>query len=937
MSNTKEDILRLQERANAGDASAQNSLGCAYHNADGVTRDYTKAKEWYLKAAAQKDSHAQSNLGILFHYGLGVNKNEHQAFRWYRKSALNGNLYGLFHLGEFYEFGTWVDKDIATAYFLYSKAEVKGHKDAKQKLSSLKTLYDPDVEIRPITCPLISKNIFRSLGVFSNYSSREVTSHKSRIKTFLSIGKKIIFENDKVIKSIFPDIYPQTKPLFEERTPIPTDSLYADKSIKEIRKMLQSNKDMLHTLSQSEIYFKYIRREGGFEEDLSLDEKLALQKIKETITKQHQLQVAYDFKRNEMLAPCREEKWMEKATNAIEDIREKLKYSFFWFISQNQVNQEEMKAIVKMMVGHEHVQDKSYASLVNMAVLAFLQGNDEDYVKYMTEVISIDEYRIDFANAVCGRIGNFTEKDLAQILIDALLEYLPNVNWLEIFENNSSSLEAVAYLKECLIKEPINKIEKVIGQTKTFSFKNGIEYNNALLNLKSQIVDCLDDFTDIINDKDDYRYIRLCDEACETIIFQAQSCYRAYSTTEYDCTRHCLALTKFAFNLARGAKAKNDAEDAYNDIFNIFKKLPPREIFQYVSEIRKCINESRNINTSNIINNETFKEIKDIKIDNALKLVVYCASRIVSLKETLDKNDELYIEISTEVVECALSIAIDVFNRDLKGFGELLKKNEEDSACFNDIYAADIQRKGQSISKMLSDCCILFADLDLFDMESGFASQRYAKNKNVILKQAKDFGLDPTSFYPSIDLRRDEEHFLDCSSRKDYEMYLKCHPNGKYTEEANGRLQRLKEVEAYEDAYWLECDKHKTYDAYLEKYPLGRYAKNAQKKDAEQSGKRQSRFALLFIFIILAIVISLAIFRTNTKEETSEPNKPKTSITTPLHNSEKSSDTYDENIQEESADPDRFDDVTDNDEEYTEEEESDTDVENDYDNNNDYE
>ena len=51
MANTQQDIQNYRAKAEAGDASAMNSLGCAYHNADGVERDYARAMQWYKQAA----------------------------------------------------------------------------------------------------------------------------------------------------------------------------------------------------------------------------------------------------------------------------------------------------------------------------------------------------------------------------------------------------------------------------------------------------------------------------------------------------------------------------------------------------------------------------------------------------------------------------------------------------------------------------------------------------------------------------------------------------------------------------------------------------------------------------------------------------------------------------------------------------------------------
>ena len=47
------DTLKL---ANNGDAKAQSDLGWMYETGNGVSQDYIKAVEWYLKAARQGEA-----------------------------------------------------------------------------------------------------------------------------------------------------------------------------------------------------------------------------------------------------------------------------------------------------------------------------------------------------------------------------------------------------------------------------------------------------------------------------------------------------------------------------------------------------------------------------------------------------------------------------------------------------------------------------------------------------------------------------------------------------------------------------------------------------------------------------------------------------------------------------------------------------------------
>jgi len=85
--------LALQYYSKAAEqnyAAAQNSLGYAYANGQGVPPDDQQAVAWYRKAAEQGLAVAQNNLGVMYMKGQGVPKDAQQAVAWFRKAAEQG-------------------------------------------------------------------------------------------------------------------------------------------------------------------------------------------------------------------------------------------------------------------------------------------------------------------------------------------------------------------------------------------------------------------------------------------------------------------------------------------------------------------------------------------------------------------------------------------------------------------------------------------------------------------------------------------------------------------------------------------------------------------------------------------------------------------------------------------------------------------------------
>ncbi len=123
--------------------------GWSYWNGTGVEKDYSKAVEFFQKAADQGDANGEYGLGCAYDYGLGVDKDYSRALKWYRKSADQGNSFGEFGLGNCYELGKGVSRDLKKAKNLY-ELSAKQNNDQGQK--ALKQLTNPTSEDAQALC-----------------------------------------------------------------------------------------------------------------------------------------------------------------------------------------------------------------------------------------------------------------------------------------------------------------------------------------------------------------------------------------------------------------------------------------------------------------------------------------------------------------------------------------------------------------------------------------------------------------------------------------------------------------------------------------------------------------------------------------------------------------------------------------------------------------
>ncbi len=120
------------EKAEAGNAQAQNDLGIMYKDGLGVPKDEVEAVKWLRKAADQSNAMAQAYLGFMYVEGLGVPKDEVEAVKWFRKAAEQNLSPAQYILGLCYYKGDGVIKDEVEGYKWFLLAGAQGDEDAKE-------------------------------------------------------------------------------------------------------------------------------------------------------------------------------------------------------------------------------------------------------------------------------------------------------------------------------------------------------------------------------------------------------------------------------------------------------------------------------------------------------------------------------------------------------------------------------------------------------------------------------------------------------------------------------------------------------------------------------------------------------------------------------------------------------------------------------------
>jgi uncharacterized protein len=131
------NIQELITKAEAGDPRAQDDLGDAFRDGNGVPEDIAQAIHWYGQAAEQGNPMSQYSLGVLYDEGRGVPKDIRIAFQWFLAASNGVFSPAQWNVGLCYAKGEGVAKDLIEALKWVIIAAKLGHEQAGECLGVL--------------------------------------------------------------------------------------------------------------------------------------------------------------------------------------------------------------------------------------------------------------------------------------------------------------------------------------------------------------------------------------------------------------------------------------------------------------------------------------------------------------------------------------------------------------------------------------------------------------------------------------------------------------------------------------------------------------------------------------------------------------------------------------------------------------------------------
>lgn len=769
--NTPEKIQELLAKGHAGDVAAQNSLGCAYAQGDGVEKDYKVAFEWFMKAAQLGYKWSQYNVGLYYSSGTGCEKNLAESFRWYKKSAEQGFGPALVALAKCYEYGDGCIQDSKKAFKLYEQAADRGLKDAfvplaqmyesgrggeldglmayywyskaaeagnssgeaglghcyrkgigtvknkkksqiwfrtaiehgywmtpRAKKAYLDPDYNPEVDIPIISTPIVAKNPFRILGLYSNATAKDIQANKTKINAHLSVESIPEFQTDRLM-------YPDS---FEAAT---------------------------------------VDKESG-----SVPRTLEL---------------------------------VQESISAINLPLEKLKYALFWFVNSTPIDDLALNNLLGEILSKEAeeiwLKRQNFSSYLNRGLMFLCLQDDVNALQCYQTLIHNQDLREEFLESICGETFTLDEEAFAHLFFDTVLEHFPEVDWYDMLVCREYK-EDEDYVRNKLADVQIKSLQSSIDSARSVDPKNAFENLKACSELDSEARPIVLELKRIM-EPDNVQYQMIMDKLANQILQNAINYFNC--SDDDDAPLSAMNWCRNAEHWAVGTMVKGRCAENMATLQTIIDSLPPEKIRAAVNKIHKELKKYSEMAKAPLFEGTPgmdayIKSSFNPRITKIAPLFTSIQNEIVQIKEALGSKSPEYIKISMEIATVALGISIE-------------NVNKVQPASDNSNPLARLINP-QTIREAIEDALLVFGYIRLLNLEAKFVESRLDPNEKILKQLASRFSLSAKQVDSKI-FSTEDEYYHSPLNKYGLQAFIKRYPNGVFTQNAKSKIAAIEYVE----------------------------------------------------------------------------------------------------------------------------------------------
>ena len=439
------------------------------------------------------------------------------------------------------------------------------------------------------------------------------------------------------------------------------------------------------------------------------------------------------------------------AANKIEQSKNKVHYSLFWFLNTNHIDEtalnhlkeaniEKATEIWTKLLRDNTITVKNYSAALNLSTLqlgiitlngSFNQAQFKECVELKGQLIASDAF-INFVQTVSGNNSVSDRNNILKEFVDEVLQILKpylnksnGITSIQLIENfNSFPTEIKQYVSNKFTDRPLSNIENQIEKAKLKREsipQNAGEYGEELFKIAKEDLLFLKGVWNI----NSVKYQLIANKLANEIMQCAIEYYNFHLNNDknVDPGNKALQIAKYSMSIGPTGHVKQRIEENTKPIQDWVNNKPYRE----------------RQNTVNIEYKNIVKELKRFhnqidSISGAVNLVNYCKPFLNEIKLKLGENDSIYLELSTAVVSNAQGMIICVVNEAMEKrnkyveFQNALRRPYSYNNSYNLLEGLKIQPYSlEDLKYVIKEAWNATKSLGTFDM---LPNQRNSYNQN---------------------------------------------------------------------------------------------------------------------------------------------------------------------------------------------------------------
>ncbi len=410
-----------------------------------------------------------------------------------------------------------------------------------------------------------------------------------------------------------------------------------------------------------------------------------------------------------------------------------LRHALVWFTNASPIDEIALKHLQSNNIdkAKELFQKKeTFSSLINLGVIAFIEGDYATGYASIAKVIHSEDYRGKLLNALNLQKITLSEDEIAAMFISELLTEIPATILLAAVDNPSDK----DMIRKRAIEQPISDINAAISAAK------GVNSNDANANLTAgtKLMNSTKSALKLVRDivgAGSPQYQMIADNLSKTILQCGINYYNNAPEDDVESPRKAMTLQEYALTIAVGKLTKDRCQENYDILKKAVDNMPPAEV---AIETRKVKDELRK-----------FCAQPD-KISHSITLLNNTKPLLQTIRTKLGVSNSFYLSLSTQVVGNALHNLIEEVNSVQNYFSkiiEAIKKSGIDPRILNALNDEHSPSRiiDSKVKPVMREAWRATIIMDDFDMETDFRKNRYNVNRTSLKEMCDSLGISTST------------------------------------------------------------------------------------------------------------------------------------------------------------------------------------------------